>query len=110
MYRPNFTADEVLFPNCILKAVGLAGMSEISLQAKGDVLPIREAGGGARWRGSAPAVAILLCTLNGERFPAEQLASLENWKLIPSDDRSSYPTKSILLAFQKSFDPRKAEI
>jgi hypothetical protein len=25
MYRPNFTADEVLFPNSNLKAVGLAG-------------------------------------------------------------------------------------
>jgi hypothetical protein len=38
-----------------------------------------------------PAVTILLCTLNGERFLAEQLASLEgqtfkNWKLIASDD------------------------
>jgi len=40
------------------------------------------------------SVTILLCTLNGERFLAEQLALLErqtfkNWKLIASDDGSS---------------------
>src|SRR5260221_6792565 len=97
MYRPNFTADEVLCPNCILKAVGLAGMSEISLQAKGDVLPIREAGGGARCRRSAPAVAILLCTLNGERFLAEQLGSLANLKIIASDERSTVSSSSIFV-------------
>src|SRR5258707_13916102 len=97
MYRPNFTADEVLFPNCILKAVGLAGMSEISLQAKGDVLPIREAGGGGRCRRSAPSVSILLCTLNGQSFLAEQLASLQNWKLLSSDDRSTETRSRIFL-------------
>jgi glycosyltransferase involved in cell wall biosynthesis len=62
-----------------------------------------------------PAVTILLCTLNGERFLAEQLASLEwqtfkSWKLIASDDGSSDRTKSILLAFQRSFEPGKVEI
>jgi glycosyltransferase involved in cell wall biosynthesis len=62
-----------------------------------------------------PAVTILLCTLNGERFIAEQLASLErqtfkNWKLIASDDGSWDRTKSILFAFQKSFAPGKVEI
>jgi glycosyltransferase involved in cell wall biosynthesis len=62
-----------------------------------------------------PAVTILLCTLNGERFLAEQLASLEwqtfkNWKLIACDDGSSDRTKSILLAFQRSFEPGKVEI
>jgi glycosyltransferase involved in cell wall biosynthesis len=64
---------------------------------------------------SIPTVTILLCTFNGERFLAEQLASLErqtfkNWKLIASDDGSCDRTKSILLAFQKSFEPGKVEI
>jgi glycosyltransferase involved in cell wall biosynthesis len=65
--------------------------------------------------GIGPAVAILLGTLNGERFLPEQLASIErqtfnNWKLIASDDGSSDRTTSILRAFQKSFEPGKVEI
>jgi glycosyltransferase involved in cell wall biosynthesis len=61
------------------------------------------------------SVTILLCTLNGERFLAEQLASLErqtfkNWKLIASDDGSSDRTKSILQAFRKSFAPGEVQI
>src|SRR5215813_12344308 len=64
---------------------------------------------------AGPTVTILLCTFNGERFLAEQLASLErqtfkNWKLIASDDGSRDRTKSILLAFQKSCQPGKVEI
>jgi len=64
---------------------------------------------------TSPVVTILLCTLNGERFLAEQLASLErqtlkNWKLIASDDGSWDRTKSILLTFQKSCQPGKVEI
>jgi cellulose synthase/poly-beta-1,6-N-acetylglucosamine synthase-like glycosyltransferase len=60
-------------------------------------------------------VTILLCTLNGERFLPEQLTSLEkqtfkNWRLIASDDGSSDRTKSILRAFQKSFEPGRVEI
>jgi glycosyltransferase involved in cell wall biosynthesis len=89
-------------------------MSETSLLARDDALPICEIVG-ARHRRSAPGVAILFCTLNGERFLAEQLTSLEretfkNWKLIASDDGSSDRTKSILLAFQKRFEPGKVEI
>jgi glycosyltransferase involved in cell wall biosynthesis len=62
-----------------------------------------------------PAVTILLCTLNGERFLVEQLVSLErqtlrNWKLIASDDGSSDHTKSILHAFKKSFAPGRVKI
>ncbi len=62
-----------------------------------------------------PTVTILLCTFNGERFLAQQLASLErqtfkNWKLIASDDGSSDQTKSILNAFRKSFAPGKVKI
>ncbi len=65
--------------------------------------------------GISPAVTILLCTLDGERFLSEQLASLErqtfkNWKLIASDDGSRDRTRSILAAFQKSFEPGKVEI
>jgi glycosyltransferase involved in cell wall biosynthesis len=64
---------------------------------------------------TSPAVTILLCTLNGERFLAEQLASLEgqtfkNWKLIASDDGSWDRTKSILAAFHKTCEPGKVEI
>src|SRR5258708_3964459 len=64
---------------------------------------------------TGPSVTILLCTLNGERFLPEQLASLQkqtfkNWRLIASDDGSSDRTKSILHAFQKSFEPGKVEI
>jgi len=64
---------------------------------------------------AAPAVTILLCTLNGARFLAEQLASIErqtfkNWKLIASDDGSWDRTKSILLAFQRSCEPGRVEI
>jgi glycosyltransferase involved in cell wall biosynthesis len=62
-----------------------------------------------------PSIMILLCTLNGERFLAEQLGSIEsqtfkNWKLIASDDGSSDSTKSILLAFQKTFELGKVRI
>jgi glycosyltransferase involved in cell wall biosynthesis len=62
-----------------------------------------------------PTVTILLCTFNGERFLAQQLASIErqtfkNWKLIASDDGSSDRTKSILQAFGKSFAPGKVRI
>jgi glycosyltransferase involved in cell wall biosynthesis len=65
--------------------------------------------------GTSPAVTILLCTRDGERFLGEQLASLErqtfkNWKLIASDDGSRDRTRSILAAFQKSFEPGKVEI
>jgi glycosyltransferase involved in cell wall biosynthesis len=69
-----------------------------------------------RWpSATGPTVTILLCTLNGERFLAEQLASLEsqtfrNWRLKVSDDGSSDGTKSILHAFQKSLEPGRVEI
>jgi glycosyltransferase involved in cell wall biosynthesis len=64
---------------------------------------------------SGRTVTILLCTFNGERFLAQQLASLErqtfkNWELIASDDGSSDQTKSILHAFRKSFAPGKVNI
>jgi glycosyltransferase involved in cell wall biosynthesis len=89
-------------------------MSGTSVPASGNVSPSREIAG-ARYRRSSPAVTILLCTLDGERFLAEQLASLErqtfkNWRLVASDDGSSDGTKSILLAFQRSFAPGKVEI
>src|SRR6266853_6716306 len=62
-----------------------------------------------------PTVTILRCTFNGERFLAQQVASLElqtfkNWKLIASDDGSSDQPKSILQAFGKSFAPGKVKI
>jgi glycosyltransferase involved in cell wall biosynthesis len=58
---------------------------------------------------------ILLCTLNGERFLAEQLASLERqtfkrWRLLVSDDGSSDRTKSILQAFKAAHEPGRVEI
>src|SRR5215813_10388252 len=89
-------------------------MSETLLRARANGSQTREIAG-VRYRRSAPAVTILLCTLNGERFLAEQLASLKrqifkNWRLIASDDGSSDGTKSILLAFQRSLAPGKVEI
>lgn len=69
----------------------------------------------ARPPATGAAVTILLCTLNGERFLSEQLASLErqtfkNWKLVVSDDGSSDRTKSILFDFRRSCAPGKVEI
>ena len=89
-------------------------MSGTLLRARGYGSQTREIVG-VRHRRSAPAATILLCTLNGERFLAEQLASLErqtfkNWKLVASDDGSSDGTKSILLAFQRSSAPGKVKI
>jgi glycosyltransferase involved in cell wall biosynthesis len=64
---------------------------------------------------TGPSVTILLCTFNGECFLPGQLASLQkqtfkNWRLIASDDGSSDRTKSLLHAFQKSFEPGRVEI
>ena len=52
----------------------------------------------------APSITILLCTYNGARFLAAQLASIEqqqhaNWRLIVSDDRSDDATLPILHHF-----------
>jgi glycosyltransferase involved in cell wall biosynthesis len=61
------------------------------------------------------SVTILLCTMNGEHFLAEQLASLDrqtftHWRLIASDDGSSDRTKCILQAFKDSHELGKIEI
>jgi glycosyltransferase involved in cell wall biosynthesis len=54
---------------------------------------------------TAPLVAILLCTYNGERFLPEQLDSLEaqthlNWVIVASDDGSTDQTLEILRSYQ----------
>lgn len=56
--------------------------------------------------GNGPCVTILLCTLNGARFLAAQLASIEqqshkNWCLVVSDDGSTDATLAILRHFAK---------
>jgi len=85
-----------------------------SPQTGGGITP--HSGTGARLASaSGRSATILLCTFNGERFLAQQLASLEqqtfkNWRLIASDDGSSDQTKSILQAFRKSFEPGKVRI
>jgi glycosyltransferase involved in cell wall biosynthesis len=85
-----------------------------SSQTGGDIAPC--SGEMARLPSVASrAVTILLGALNGERFLAQQLVSLErqtfkNWKLIASDDGSSDETKSILQAFRRSFEPGKVKI
>jgi glycosyltransferase involved in cell wall biosynthesis len=58
---------------------------------------------------------ILLCTLNGERFLDEQLASLDGqtftrWRLVVSDDGSTDRTGSILQAFKSAHTPGQVEI
>jgi glycosyltransferase involved in cell wall biosynthesis len=52
------------------------------------------------------AVTILLCTLDGERFLAEQLASLEaqtlvDWNMVAADDGSRDSTLALLRQFQQ---------
>ena len=63
----------------------------------------------------APLVAILLCTYNGARFLAEQLASLEaqthqNWVVIASDDGSTDQTLEILHRYQAKWPAGKLTI
>jgi glycosyltransferase involved in cell wall biosynthesis len=63
----------------------------------------------------APLVAILLCTYNGARFLAEQLASLEaqthqNWVVIASDDGSTDQTLEILQQYQSKWPSGKLTI
>src|SRR5258708_40220731 len=93
--------------------MGIVSGNASSPHSRGRFLPARK----SRRLPSAtsPAVTILLCTLNGERFLTQQLASLErqtfkNWKLIASDDGSRDRTKSILQAFGKSFAPGKVKV
>ena len=64
---------------------------------------------------SRRTTTILLCTLNGERFLAEQLASLDRqtftrWRLVVSDDGSSDRTRSILQSFKEAHEPGRVEI
>src|SRR5436190_2122456 len=64
--------------------------------------------------GSSPCITILLCTYNGARFLATQLASLErqihqNWKLFVSDDGSSDSTLAIVHHFAQR-DPQAVEV
>jgi glycosyltransferase involved in cell wall biosynthesis len=60
-------------------------------------------------------VTILLCTFNGDRFLAEQLASLDRqtftrWRLIVSDDGSTDGTRAILQAFKDAHEPGRVDI
>ena len=61
------------------------------------------------------SVDILLCTLNGARFLASQLASFEaqdftGWRLFVSDDGSKDDTLALLTAFQKKHGHHKVSI
>jgi glycosyltransferase involved in cell wall biosynthesis len=65
--------------------------------------------------GTSPLVAILMGTMNGERFLAEQLDSLEvqthqNWRLIASDDGSNDDTLKILKSYQAKWPAGKLMI
>ena len=60
-------------------------------------------------------IAILLCTFNGARFLAQQLASYEaqdfsDWRLFASDDGSQDATLALLQDFQKKHGPDKVHI
>jgi len=61
------------------------------------------------------SVAILLCTFNGARFLALQLASFEtqdfaDWHLFVSDDGSTDATLALLAAFQNKHGVNKVQI
>src|SRR5579864_4212930 len=66
-------------------------------------------------RGTSGAIAILLCTYNGARFLAAQLASYEaqnfsDWRVFASDDGSQDATLSLLENFQKKHGAGKVHI
>jgi glycosyltransferase involved in cell wall biosynthesis len=94
----------------VISSGGDVGRAFIAAGGGGDM-----SGSGPHGADEKPLVTILLCTLNGEHFLADQLASLErqtlrNWKLIVSDDGSSDRTRTILHTFRKSFEPGRVEI
>src|SRR5579864_382059 len=65
--------------------------------------------------GSSGPIAVLLCTYNGARFLAAQLASYEaqnfsDWRLFVSDDGSQDATLSLLQDFQKKHGAGKVHI
>jgi glycosyltransferase involved in cell wall biosynthesis len=67
---------------------------------------------GAR-RAARPTVAIFMCTYNGERFLAEQIAPLQwqtftNWRLVASDDGSTDGTLAILRTFRDAYPPGRS--
>jgi glycosyltransferase involved in cell wall biosynthesis len=62
-----------------------------------------------------PKVAILLCTYQGQRYLATQLASFEaqtysNWKVWASDDGSQDDTRSILEQYQQKWSADRLSI
>lgn len=62
-----------------------------------------------------PAVAVLLCTYNGERYLPEQLESFEqqthaNWLIWASDDGSSDNTLALLETYRKKWPAGKLSI
>src|SRR5476651_1484841 len=70
--------------------------------------PISQADFRADARVALPKVAILLCTYQGQRYLAEQLASFEiqyhsNWSVWASDDGSKDDTRAILAAYQEKW-------
>jgi glycosyltransferase involved in cell wall biosynthesis len=74
--------------------------------------PVENPGNGHETSGP---VAILLCTYNGARFLAAQLASYEtldfaDWRLFASDDGSQDATLSLLEDFQKKHGVDKVHI
>jgi len=85
-----------------------------SLDPSADTSPNSDAQTGAPFTAGRSAT-IFLCTLNGERFLAEQLASLEwqtftHWRLVASDDGSTDRTKTILQEFKSSHEPGRVEV
>jgi glycosyltransferase involved in cell wall biosynthesis len=64
---------------------------------------------------SSESIAILLCTFNGARFLAPQLASYEtqdfaDWRLFASDDGSDDATVALLEDFQKKRGADRVEV
>jgi len=64
---------------------------------------------------ATPTVAILLCTLHGQPFLADQLDSIErqtypNWELWASDDGSADDTQAILRRYKDKWGGRRVSI
>lgn len=79
------------------------------------VIPLVPLRSGAVVEASPPKVAVLMCTMQGQRFLAEQLNSIAtqshpNWEIWASDDGSDDHTHSILEHYQEHWGADRLSI